>query len=552
MGRHRVRHYSILLLVGCITLFSHLETFFVNIMEARNFTTAREMVRFGNWLLPTLNLAPRLKKFPLPTWITALDGVIFGFDNLTALRFPAGIATLLLAFFTYRFVENETRNARLALISGLVLLTSFYVVYMGRTNTWDIYCHVFTMAAIVHIFPLLRGRGRRCKNAYVSGVFLGLSFLSKGPISFYALLLPFLLAYGFSFQYSGLGKGWTAVARMLITALVIGAWWPIYVYFATSGQALYIAGKEAANWLHYNTRPIWYYWSFPVQSGIWTFVSVSAGLYACIKKRAENRNYHRLILFWTVFSVVLLSVIPEKKPRYLLPVLMPMAMLSATYIEYLFKHIGNLKAKWDKTLFKANVVIFLILCFGIPIAAMVMIFQGFSAHPIYVSLFSVLMAATGVLISVGWKRKNMNWIFGGILFIMLNLSLFGLPILGIFYQPEPGTVSFAALQSDPKVKGINFYASQPIRIEAVWDSGRPIATWRVLTEEKPEPGKPILLFTPLRETHSYQRLLLAAGYRTAYYGRYDYNHYPAQSRRYRQKLVRDALWVFPLQKSSLE
>lgn len=548
MGRHKIRHYLILLFVGCINLFSHLEVFFVNIMEARNFTTAREMVGFGNWLLPTMNLEPRLKKPPLPTWITAIDGMIFGFDNITALRFPAGIITLISAFWVYRFVEKSTRNSRLALISGLILLTSFYIVYMGRTNTWDIYCHVFTMGAIVFMLPALQKQKADYRSWSVSGIFLGLGFLSKGPVSFYALLLPFLGAYGLSFKYRELEKRWKGILLMLVIAIAIGIWWPIYIYFALPGAGLHTAGKESANWLNYNTRPIWYYWSFPVQSGIWAIVAVSAGFYGYMKKRVENLSYYRLVLFWTIFSLALLSVIPEKKPRYLLPTLIPMAMLSATYIEHLFNHIGNLATKWDKVLFKTNVVLFLILCFGIPIAAVVLIFQGFEINPIYATCFSVAMAVTGVIISLGWKEKDMNRIFAGVVFIMLDIGLFGLPILNVFYEPDPGTVFFAALKSDPKVRAVNFYTPEPIRIEAVWDSGRPIASWRISTEEKPDAGKPILLFTPIRDTQRYRALLLKKGYHTVYYGRYDYNHHSEKSQRYRRGLVRDALWVLPISK----
>ena len=54
----------------------------VTIMEARNLVTAREMVQDGNWLLTTMNGLPRYQKPPLPTWITAIFGFIFGFKHL--------------------------------------------------------------------------------------------------------------------------------------------------------------------------------------------------------------------------------------------------------------------------------------------------------------------------------------------------------------------------------------------------------------------------------------------------------------------------------------
>ena len=58
----------------CIGIFFfHLDAFHINIMEARNFITAREMVNDGNWLLTTINGLPRYEKPPLPTWLTAFS-----------------------------------------------------------------------------------------------------------------------------------------------------------------------------------------------------------------------------------------------------------------------------------------------------------------------------------------------------------------------------------------------------------------------------------------------------------------------------------------------
>ena len=54
----------------------------VTIMEARNFITAREMIQDNNWLLTTMNGEPRYQKPPLPTWLTAISGLIFGVNSL--------------------------------------------------------------------------------------------------------------------------------------------------------------------------------------------------------------------------------------------------------------------------------------------------------------------------------------------------------------------------------------------------------------------------------------------------------------------------------------
>ena len=61
----------------------------VSIMEARNFISAREMLTDDNWILTTMNGEARYEKPPLPTWITAIFGYLFGIKSVLALRWPA-------------------------------------------------------------------------------------------------------------------------------------------------------------------------------------------------------------------------------------------------------------------------------------------------------------------------------------------------------------------------------------------------------------------------------------------------------------------------------
>lgn len=77
-------------------LLPNLKVLDVSIMEARNFITAREMVQDGNWLLTTMNGEPRYEKPPLPTWLTAVSGLLFGIKSTFALRLPAILFIMIL------------------------------------------------------------------------------------------------------------------------------------------------------------------------------------------------------------------------------------------------------------------------------------------------------------------------------------------------------------------------------------------------------------------------------------------------------------------------
>lgn len=71
-----------------VMLLPNLHVMDVTIMEARNFISAREMVQDGHWLLTTMNGEARYQKPPMPTWITAVSGSLFGISSVYALRLP--------------------------------------------------------------------------------------------------------------------------------------------------------------------------------------------------------------------------------------------------------------------------------------------------------------------------------------------------------------------------------------------------------------------------------------------------------------------------------
>ncbi|MDO9039741.1 MAG: glycosyltransferase, partial [Lutibacter sp.] len=91
-----IEKYPLALLSGVVLLMLliHLEVPNMTIMEARNFITAREMVQDNNWILTTMNGEARYQKPPLPTWLTAISGIIFGINNVFALRLPAALMVL--------------------------------------------------------------------------------------------------------------------------------------------------------------------------------------------------------------------------------------------------------------------------------------------------------------------------------------------------------------------------------------------------------------------------------------------------------------------------
>ena len=341
------KYYPLVILAVCLFIFfPHLDVLYANIMEARNFITAREMLHQNNWVFTTMNGEARYEKPPLPTWLAAISAAIFGLQKIWALRLPSAIITTVLVLFSYSLSRKRlVLSAKQSLYTALILATSFYVVFAGRNGTWDIFAHGFMLGGIYFLFAFFSEATRKYRNAALAGLFIGLSFMSKGPVSHFALLLPFLVAYAWVFKFRSYKSRLAPFTVLLVIALILSAWWALTIYFGDSETAQAIADKESAAWANHNTRPFYYYWSFFTQSGIWTVPAFIGLLYPYLKTRVTNLKMYRFSLVWTLAAVILLSIIPEKKSRYLLPVLIPLALNTSFYIEYLVRCFKTLSDK---------------------------------------------------------------------------------------------------------------------------------------------------------------------------------------------------------------
>jgi len=342
-----------------------------NIMEARNLTTAREMLQKNNWLEPTMNGELRLEKPPLPTWITAVTMHLAGDKNLSLLRLPAALAALLMIFFLFKLTTELTEDSLLPFLVAGTASTSFYIFFMARDISWDIFCHSFMIGAIWLIHKGLKTKGKGWPELAAAGFLMGLSFMSKGPVSFFALLLPYLIARTFTYGWKEVRYKKLAITTMIIITLVISLWWPLMIWFSHPEFSALIAQQESTAWLNRSTRPFYHYWSFPIQSGVWAILAAITLCFPYARQRINKFGNYTFLFLWVTTSVVLLSLFPEKKERYLLPVLLPLAILTAFYFRYLIDAFkGTSQNKSDRIIFGTNALLMSIICLIIPISVL--------------------------------------------------------------------------------------------------------------------------------------------------------------------------------------
>lgn len=465
----------ILFAIAIIMLAVNLSVLPVNIMEARNFITAREMVQDNHWLLTTLNGEPRYEKPPLPTWITAFFGFVLGFDSVFILRLAVVAVTLLLVIYLYKLSIKIGFSKNSSFHNGLILITSFYIYFAGRDNQWDMYCHSFMIVSIFYLWDILKRDIQPMKNAVWGGLFLAFSLLSKGPVSLYALLLSFLIAFGivYKYKYKGGKKYNLALLLYAVIGLGLGGAWSAYIHWADPGPLAKMTQVETSRWTNgYNAHPIYYYWNFFAQSGIWAISALLALLYPYMKNKVSNVKLYKFTLLWTLISFILLSIIPEKKVRYILPTLIPLALNTGFYIEYLWNNFKKLQSKTDQYLANFNFGLLGIIGILYPLV----LYIGFRKYIMNQTSWMIISSITLPVIGIGILyfliRKKFNLVFYCVIVLQCAVIAFVFPLAKSFlYNPN---YKSAKTLNHHMNNNMQLYDYKFMTPEIVWDYGKKI------------------------------------------------------------------------------
>ncbi len=520
--------------------------FFVNngalqtdIMESRNIVTAREMVSDGNWLVPTMNGELRLEKPPLPTWVAAVVETVVP-DNLKAQRAAAGMMGVVWTLFFYLTALEISKKKEYAGIATLVFLTCYNIVLIGRTATWDVYCHAFMMGAVFFLWKGLyadhRDRRRAClwRNFSLAGIGMGLSFLSKGPVSFYALLLPFLIAALVYRRPSMKGK-WIAFCVMILFCVGISSWWYIYLILFHPEAVHAVIQKESGAWLHHNVRPWYYYWRFFVETGVWALLALASLAVPYWKRVIADRREYLFTLWWMLAALFLLSLMPEKKMRYLVPMMVPCS-LAVGFLIYHFCKERDLE-KTSRLLFYINGGLISTIAAAIP--ALIYLY-GYRKE--LISLPIAIIATMSVLGVAVWlwvatvQFKPRRLLFGvTALFIVAECLLFG--VIGrSFTNPEFNSIR--GTREIDELKGIPFYhhPEEELRIELVYEANRKILPLEMNDGEAFLKALPCVLITRKPVKDELPEALLQK-VDTTLIGIYDDNRHPKLQKHYHEEFL---------------
>ncbi len=319
--------------------------------EAFYAEAAREMVVSGDWLTPYYNFETRFQKPILYYWFAATAFFVAGIGEAAA-RVPSAAAGLLLVFVTYRMAKRRFDDDT-AWVAGLLAATNFGYVAIGRMALPDLPLAAFiTLTTWAAFESLDAGHGRDRRDArrwlVLSTAAAALGMLMKGPVG---VLLPALIVLpSLVWRPAPPGGGrvtrarwpWSPSDLALAVAvfLVIAAPW----YVAMVGEHGYayldrfFIGENVDRFAtdRYNEPRSLFFYVPIVLGGLmpWTpFVAGALLPLATVRSRLRDLAViDGRLLVWMLVPLAFYSISVGKQPRYVLPILPPLAVLAASTI----------------------------------------------------------------------------------------------------------------------------------------------------------------------------------------------------------------------------
>ncbi|MFL6877811.1 lipid IV(A) 4-amino-4-deoxy-L-arabinosyltransferase [Pseudomonas marginalis] len=382
--------------------------------ETRYAQISQEMLLSGNWVAPHFMGIRYFEKPAAGYWLIALGQAVFG-QNLFGVRIASALTTglsVLLAYLIARRLWNDPRKS----FACALLYLSFGLVagQAGYSNLDPPFTLWVNLSLVALWFALDSSTLRSRLGAWaVLGFACAMGFMTKG---FLAWALPVLIAVpymlwqrrlGELLRYGPLAIG-VAVLVCLPWVLAIHTQEPDFWRFFFWNE--HIRRFSADNAQH--VRPWWFF--LPIMA---VACLPWAGLLPNTLHQAWKEKRHPAIAFlalWLLLPLGLFSLSNGKLPTYIMPCLLPLALLMGHTLSELVSQ-GRTRTLRLNGLFN----------FVIGMAAMVGLIYLQIARPLYgnshAEMFSLSLA---FIVLLGWILTNLLQSFR-------PLTLWAMPALGI-------------------------------------------------------------------------------------------------------------------------
>ncbi|MBK1648597.1 ArnT family glycosyltransferase [Rhabdochromatium marinum] len=300
----------------------------------------REMLASGNFITPYKDGEPRYDKPVLIYWLQAGAVKALGLNEF-ALRLPSAVAASLWLLALWVFVRQRLDTAT-ATVAALVMALSLEIGLIGKAAVADAVLNLFIALAFFDVY--------RYRLARLSGVaaapllwrvylWLGLGFLTKGPVAvFFPLLVSLLFALSMGWREIKLWLGAVFEPRGWLVFVAVAAPWYLAIYldngsgFFHSFFLKHNLGRFGGVIHGHDGFPGYYLVMLPL-----VMLPFSGWLLALILalRRMWADPLERFLLLWFLTVLLFFSFSSTQLPHYLVYGLTPLFILLARYRERL-------------------------------------------------------------------------------------------------------------------------------------------------------------------------------------------------------------------------
>ena len=327
-----------LLLLAALTFFAGLgRGAITDSDEAFYAESAREMVASGDWLTPHYNYEPRFQKPVLYYWLTSATYLATGATEMGARLWAAlaGVGLVLVTAACGRRWYDETTG----LLAGAIVATNFGYFSIGRMSLPDLpltFC--ITLAIWAALVSTLEQERSPRKFVVLAALGLGLGFLMKGPVGLVIPLLVILPVLMIERRSIGLDPPDLVIGFVIMLAVAMPWYLVMWTRHGNEYLQSFFVGdnfERFATDRFNDPRPWWFY--LPVVAGgmlPWTPLALVwlGPITQFVRGRRSVGTIELRLMLWALLPLVFYSFSVGKQPRYVLPVLPPLAILLAASI----------------------------------------------------------------------------------------------------------------------------------------------------------------------------------------------------------------------------
>lgn len=295
--------------------------------EARYAQISQQILIDGNWVTPHFMDLRYFEKPIAGYWMIALGQAIFG-ENLFGVRIASAIASGLSVFLAYAVAHRLWNDPRKSFACALVYMTFFLIASLAGYSNLDPQFTFWVNLSLAALWFAIDSPSQRQRlmSWGVLGFACGMGFMTKG---FLALLLPVLIALPYMIWQKRFRELVKYGLVAILVASVVSLPWVLAVhaqepdywrFFFWHEHIRRFAGEDAQH-----GEPWWFYLPLMVVASLpW-----AALLPAAFKDAWRNRREVGVVflLMWLLLPLALFSLSKGKLPTYILPCLLPLALL---------------------------------------------------------------------------------------------------------------------------------------------------------------------------------------------------------------------------------